>query len=65
MVADLLDLLKKRPEIADAHYPVGFCYEKMNDITKAREHFRKYVAAAKDEDFVRRAYRRLREPFLK
>ena len=60
-VKDLLDLLKKRPEAIDAHYALGFCYEKKGDRAKAREHYQRYVDAAKEGEFVEDANRRIAE----
>ena len=60
-IADLLDLLKRQPDLAAAHYALGFCYEKEGDWSAAREHYGKYVDAVKEGRFVERAKVRLKQ----
>jgi len=60
-IDDLLDLLKKRPETTEAHYALGFCYDKKGDKATAREYYQKYVDAVKDGQFVEKAKKRIAE----
>ena len=57
----LLHLLEKRPEAFEAHYLLASYYEKKGDTAEAREHYQKYVDAAKEGEFVELAKERTRE----
>jgi len=56
-----IDLLQDHLDIPETHYALGFCYEKKGKKMKAREHYQKYVDAAKEGKFVELAKERLRE----
>ena len=57
----LLGIAQDKPEIKAVHYVLGFYYEKKGDQSKAREHYQRYVAAAKDGSFVEEAKKRVAE----
>lgn len=60
-IDDLLDLLKENADIAEAHYALGFCYEKKGDKKTAVQHYEKYVQAVPEGEFARKAQKRIAE----
>ena len=63
-VDDLLDLLKKNADTAEAHYALGFCYEKKGDKgdkKAAVQHYEKYVQAVPEGEFAKRAQEKIAE----
>jgi len=60
-IRGLFDLLRKRFGLADAHYALGFCYEKKGDKARARRHYQRYVDRVKEGKFVDLANERLTE----
>ena len=60
-VKDLLDLLGKQPDLAEAHYALGFCYEKMGDKPEARKHYQAYADAAEEGRYVDSATEHIKE----
>ena len=51
-IRDLQGVIAKAPEVVDAYYTLGTCYERKADYPKALEFYRKTLAMRPDHDFA-------------
>lgn len=60
-ITALHSLLSKRPDLVEAHYALGFCYEKRSDPPAARQHYTKFMETVKEGPYAELARQRLQE----
>lgn len=58
-IVRLLDLLRRHPEIHEAHCALAFWYDEANDKVAARAHYAKYAKVLRDAEQARRSKERV------
>jgi len=60
-LATFHDILRKNPDLVQAHFVLGFCYEKRRDLPTARQYYAKFLEAVKEGPHAELARERLQE----